>query len=125
MNVLVADDEPAIRGALARALEGLGHRVVVATDGEEASAAIESHFFDRILLNVRMPRRGGDALYEDLKVRRPDVAAKVIFLTGDAGADGTRTLVRDAGRLTLLKPFSLDDLRRVIAQPLHEGPVHG
>lgn len=124
-DILVVDDEPSIRGALVRTLEALGHRVDVAADGKEAGQALDARHYDRILLDVRMPRVGGDALYHDLKVRRPDVLPRIIFLTGDGENESTQSLLRDSGCLALHKPFSLDAVRQAIAEPLPAERAHG
>ncbi|MEO6446895.1 MAG: PAS domain S-box protein [Gemmatimonadaceae bacterium] len=121
LDVLVVDDEPSIRGVLVRTLEALGHRVGVASDGEEASAALQSRHYDRILLDVRMPRRGGDALYHELRTRRPDLVPRIIFVTGDGANEGTQLLLRESGRLAIHKPFTLDDVRSAITEPLRAG----
>ena len=106
-------------------MEALGHRVDVAADGKEAGQALDARHYDRILLDVRMPRVGGDALYHDLKVRRPDVLPRIIFLTGDGENESTQALLRASGCLTLHKPFSLDAVRRAIAEPVAAGKAHG
>lgn len=115
LDILVVDDEPAIRAALARMLERLGHRVTLAADGEEARRAVEALPFDRIILDLRMPRLGGEALFAELKARRPDLVPRVVFLTGDLEREAAQQLARDSGLPALCKPFTLDDVRRALA----------
>jgi PAS domain S-box-containing protein len=111
LDVLVVDDEPAIRQALAQLLERLGHRVWLAQDGEEAERIIDARPLDRILLDLRMPRMGGDALYDALRQRRPEVSRKVVFLTGDVESAEAADFLRASGRVTLHKPFTLEAVR--------------
>jgi CheY-like chemotaxis protein len=113
LDILVVDDEPAIRAALARMLERLGHRVTLAADGEEARRAVEALRLDRIILDLRMPRLGGEALFAELKARRPDLVPRVVFLTGDLEREAAQQLARDSGLPALSKPFTLEDVRRL------------
>ena len=119
LDVLVVDDEPALRQALAQLLERLGHRVWLAQDGEEAERIIEARPLDRILLDLRMPRMGGDALFDALRERRPEVSRKVVFLTGDAESEDASDFLRASGRVTLHKPFTLEAVRSVLATLAH------
>lgn len=119
LDVLVIDDEPTIRAALKRALESLGHRVALAADGEEGRLAIDDAPFDRILLDLRMPRLGGAALLAELRERRPELVSRVIILTGDLEGEDSHSIIRESGCLTLQKPFALDDVRQaLVAAPL-------
>ncbi|MEP7380247.1 MAG: PAS domain S-box protein [Gemmatimonadota bacterium] len=114
LDVLVVDDEPAIRQALSQLLERLGHRVRLAQDGEEARGIIEERTPDRILLDLRMPRMGGDALFDELRERHPAVSRGVIFLTGDVESESAAEYLRSSGCLTLHKPFTLEAVREAI-----------
>lgn len=119
LDVLVIDDEPTIRAALKRALESLGHRVSLAADGEEGRRALAESDFDRILLDLRMPRLGGAALLAELRERRPELVSRVIILTGDLEGEDTHPIVRESGCLTLHKPFALEDVRQaLVATPI-------
>ncbi len=57
--VLVVDDDPDIREALAETLTGLGYRVVCAGDGLEALERLRSHGAELIILDLMMPRMDG------------------------------------------------------------------
>jgi CheY-like chemotaxis protein len=114
LTMLVVDDEPAIREALSRFLVRLGHRVDVAANGLEARTCLASCSYDRILLDVRMPGLGGDALYREIEESAPWMAKGVIFLTGDSENDVVRDLVGSSGRSCIAKPFTLEDVRRAI-----------
>jgi len=60
LRVLVADDDEAVRNALARVLEDEGFRVVgLAADGAEAVELAQTLTPDAVVLDVRMPRVGG------------------------------------------------------------------
>jgi PAS domain S-box-containing protein len=116
LAVLVVDDEPAIRTAVARYLSSLGHMVDVAASGREALARLASRSFDLILLDLRMPDMAGDALYRELIARDAAHAGRIVFITGeDAASPATQSFLQASGRPVIGKPFSLDDLRRALA----------
>jgi PAS domain S-box-containing protein len=116
LAVLVVDDEPAIRAAVARYLTSLGHLVEVAASGREALERLTSRAFDLILLDLRMPDMAGDAMYRELIARDAAHAGRIVFITGeDASNPATQSFLEASGRPVIGKPFSLDDLRRALA----------
>jgi PAS domain S-box-containing protein len=116
LMMLVVDDEPAIRSAIVRYFAGLGHTVDAAATGAEAHALLESRRYDALLLDVRMPDTSGDAIYRELIERDPAHAARVIFLTGDVQSDATQQFIDGTGRASVMKPFSFDELTRVVLE---------
>ena len=117
-RILIVDDEPSILRGLQYAFERELFEVEVATDGQEAiTRALDGHY-DLIITDVRMPNMGGRELYERLSREAPDVAARVVFSTGDAVGDNTMAFLERTGRPVLHKPFKLAELRRVLATTL-------
>ena len=78
-EILLADDERAVREALRGLLESRGYVVRCASDGDRALALYREHRPDLLLLDVMMPRMGGYAVCET--VRREDLDTPVVFLT--------------------------------------------
>ncbi len=114
LTMLVVDDEPAIRSAIVRYFAGLGHTVDAAATGAEAHALLESRRYDALLLDLRMPDTSGDAIYRELVERDPSHASRVIFLTGDVQSDSTQQFIEASGRASVTKPFTFDELTRVV-----------
>ena len=110
MRVLLVDDEEAIRRPLARFLATRGAVTIQAADGLEALKALEDHEVDVIMADLRMPRMDGVKMYEELLAKRPDLAARTIFLTGDLTQmkDGPAVSI-DPDRV-LLKPVKLAEV---------------
>lgn len=76
--MLVVEDEPAVRRAVRRNLERLGHDVLAAPDGEDALRITESlDGIDLLLSDVVMPGIDGSELACRLRARWPDRAAPV------------------------------------------------
>jgi two-component system NtrC family sensor kinase len=116
LNVLVVDYEPAIRSAIVRYFGGLGYTVDAAGSGAEAYAFLESRRYDALLLDLRMPDTSGDAIYRELVARDPNHASRVIFLTGDVQSDATQQFIEASGRASVMKPFTFDELTRVVLE---------
>jgi len=81
-TVLLAEDEPAVRGLARRILESAGYVVLEADDGRQALALIESHegVIDLLVSDVMMPDIGGRELVEKATVLRPGL--KVLIVSG-------------------------------------------
>ena len=59
VRVLVAEDNAAARLIISRRLEGHGHEVTLAGNGEEALEALQDRSYDVVLMDVEMPRMNG------------------------------------------------------------------
>ena len=113
ITILVADDEEAIRSVLERFFSRDGATVVVAGGGVAALEAIRRQPIDVVVLDVRMPDLDGASVYRAILKERPDLASKVIFLSGDVSRVADEVgISRDR---VLVKPIELGDLKRVVA----------
>jgi two-component system response regulator MprA len=106
--VLVADDDPAVRGAVERALTLEGYDVVTAVDGAAALEQVRTGSPDVVVLDIGMPVL--DGLTVCRVVRSEGNRVPILMLTARAGtADRVEGL--DAGADDyLVKPFALEEL---------------
>jgi two-component system, cell cycle sensor histidine kinase and response regulator CckA len=83
-TILVAEDEPGVRGLVKQTLEQLGYKVLQAADGYEALRVIEQHGsqIHLLLTDVIMPLMNGHELATRLRSLRPDT--KVLYMSGYA-----------------------------------------
>jgi two-component system sensor histidine kinase EvgS len=70
MRILIADDERITRMTLARQLQGWGHEVTVAEDGQQAWEAFAAGEFDLELTDWEMPRMSGPELVHRIREAR-------------------------------------------------------
>jgi two-component system, OmpR family, response regulator MprA len=108
MQILVVDDEPAVRDSLDRALRLEGYKVELAADGAEALGALAERSPDALVLDLMMPRVDGFEVCR--RMRSAGNRTPVLVLTArDGVSDRVRGL--DAGADDyLVKPFALDEL---------------
>jgi len=125
MDILVVDDEPAVRESLRRALELEGYGVELASDGEEAlrRLALEPAP-DAIVLDILMP--GVDGLEVCRRLRSDGNGVPVLMLTARSEVD-SRVAGLDAGADDYLpKPFALAELlARLRALLRRSGETNG
>jgi DNA-binding response OmpR family regulator len=91
-------------------LADLGHAVLEAEDAEAAEALLGQNEVDLVLTDVGLPKASGIDLARTVKARVP--APAIIFASGD-GSGISSTEFPDAA--ILLKPYSQEDLRRVVS----------
>ena len=109
VDILVVDDERAVRDSLRRALELEGYRVELAEDGEQALHRLDLEPApDAVILDVLMP--GADGLEVCRRLRGAGNEVPVLMLTARAEID-SRVAGLDAGADDYLpKPFALAEL---------------
>jgi DNA-binding NtrC family response regulator len=109
--VLIVDDDPMIRNITRIALEGEGHFILSAADGQEA--LLQSRKFTGtihlVLSDVTMPNMNGLQLRDRLGQERP--ATKVLLMSG-------QQVDLPVEQPFLWKPFGLDGLRERVRQAL-------
>jgi two-component system NtrC family sensor kinase len=115
LRVLVVDDEPHILHYMRATLEAWGHDVAVAGDGAEGLRLATAGRFDLIISDLRMPRLGGREFFEELRRVDPVAAPRVVFSTGDTVRGDTLEFLENLERPYLHKPFSLAELRSLLA----------
>lgn len=114
-RILVIDDEPHILHYMRATLESWGHQVDTAADGARGLEQARAGEPDLIITDLRMPRMSGREFFESLTVVRPDLAQRVTFSTGDTIRGDTLSFLERQGRPVLHKPFSLAELRALLA----------
>jgi PAS domain S-box-containing protein len=117
LRILIVDDEAPIRHSLSRFLERSGHSVVAVDSGTSAMAVAREREFDAILLDMRMPDVSGKHVFEHWQQEQPELAKRVVFLTGDIVSSDLQQFLAGTGRPFIAKPFDLDAVLHVL-QPL-------
>jgi two-component system, cell cycle sensor histidine kinase and response regulator CckA len=113
--ILVVDDEAIVLKAMRRILEGQ-HEIVCAETGQQGLELIRSGAqYDLLFCDLMMPDMNGVAFYEDLAKTHPDLAKRVVFLTGAAPTPELEKFLASVKARILQKPFDAKRLRQVVA----------
>jgi PAS domain S-box-containing protein len=114
-RILVIDDDPGLRAALHRILKR--HDVVEADSGEKGCEILGADpHFDVILCDMMMPRMSGMDLHKWLVEHNPNLAKRVVFVTGGAFTPAAREYLTKVGNLRVEKPFDGTNLRKMVAE---------
>jgi two-component system OmpR family response regulator len=108
MRILVAEDDQVLADGLLRSLRNAGYAVDRVSSGTEADAALASHEFDLLILDLGLPKLHGLEVLRKLRARGSSVP--VLILTA---ADSVEQRVRglDLGADDYMaKPFSLQEM---------------
>ncbi len=114
-RVLVVDDEPLVASA-ARRLLARTHEVHVAYSGQSALALLEQGGFDAVLCDIMMPHMTGPELHAVLSATRPEVAGRMVFLTGGVFDGRAERFLREHARWCMGKPFDPRALLALVAE---------
>ena len=116
-RVLVVDDETQVAEVLADLLAEIGFGVTVTHSAAEARRVLAEKTFDLVALDLVMPDEGGADLWRWLTREMPEVAKKVVFVTGNI--DPTmQQFIASTGRPSLAKPYTLTALQELVTSEL-------
>jgi PAS domain S-box-containing protein len=115
-RVLVVDDEPNVTVALQRIL-GREHDVATANSARDALHLLsQGTRFDVILCDVMMPGMTGMDLYAELERAAPEVAGRVVFMTGGAFTPRTESFLKEVPNPKIGKPLDMEELRMLVTR---------
>lgn len=109
-RIMIVEDEEIVIDLIKGVLEGENIVIDSARNGEEALEKIASSRYELIVCDIKMPRMSGIAFYNEVKALNPDLAKKVIFITGDPSSE-TIDFLNETGNEFITKPFKVDKFR--------------
>lgn len=126
LNILVVDDDDALRDAISMILETAGHCVKLAPGGREALELMEQQPFNLVITDLRMSPMDGLELLARIRTINPQLP--VLLMTAFGDVDKAVAAMRGGACEFLMKPFEssvlLENVRRyATVTPLHEDMV--
>jgi len=121
-RILLIEDEPSVAAFLRIALERRGYEIVLAPSAADGLEILAANDFRGVISDFRTPGgiTGAD-VHEWLKRHRPEMATRMIFITGDTASKETVELLAQAGISCVEKPFRVQQLlgavEKIIGQP--------
>jgi len=112
LNLLILDDDRAVREASRQVAHSLGFSTHVAESAEQAYRLLDASNIDAVLLELRLPGTSGLEALQTIKRHRPDAA--VVVLTGYGTVQSAVQAMKNGAYEYVTKPFSLEELRRLL-----------
>ncbi len=117
--VLLVEDEPAVMAYVQAALERSGYPVVCCESGVDALRLLETGDFLGVVSDMRTPGGvDGAQVHAWIAQHRPDLASKVVFITGDIANEETVATLRETGAPCVEKPFRVQQFIDVVSRTM-------
>ena len=119
LPVLLIEDEPAVMAYVRAALERNGYAVVTTESGAEGIRLLETGNFLGVVSDMRTPGGvDGADVHAWVTGHRPELASRIVFITGDIANDETANTLRMTGAPCVEKPFRVQQFISVIEQTM-------
>lgn len=119
-RVLVIDDEPDVADLNAEILTRGGFTADVVYSARDVLEKLDGMSYDAVISDLNMPDIDGRGIYEALAERRPDLAARTGFLTGDTMGRHSQSFLGETKRPFIEKPVSPKELRAFVQRLISE-----
>ena len=118
-SVLLIEDEPAVLSLVRAVLEGHGYNVVPTESGAEALRLLADGEFHGVVSDMRTPGGvDGAQVYAWIATHRPELASRLVFITGDIANEETAATLRRTGAPCVEKPFRVHDFLAVVEKTI-------
>src|SRR5213080_3266897 len=111
LNLMIVDDERAIREVCRDVAQTLGFHTSIADSAEHAYRVLESNAIDVVLLDLKLPGAGGLEALHQIRERRPVV---IIVVTGYGTVQSAVQAMKNGAYDYVTKPFSMEELRLLL-----------
>jgi|SRR5208282_6771418 len=115
-KILIVDDERDLVDAYVRLLERSGHRCAGAFDANEAIRMIDAEFPDLLITDLSLPDTSGIEIVRHVRAKSP--STPIIVMSGHNTPELHEAARAAGANMSLLKPVSIAELRRVIGEAL-------
>jgi DNA-binding NtrC family response regulator len=114
MLILVVDDDPGTSSSLQVILENKGHRVGIASTGEQALQMAKEKLYEIIFIDMKLPVINGLQTYLAIKKIHPDVIAVIITAYRQEMSDLIDCATKESAYSVLYKPFDMESLLKIV-----------
>jgi DNA-binding NtrC family response regulator len=119
LPVLLIEDEPGVMSFVREALERNGYAVVCSESGAEGLKQLASGHFHGVVSDMRTPGGvNGADVHAWIINNRPELASKLVFITGDIANEETAATLQKTGAPCVEKPFRVQQFISVVEQTI-------
>ena len=119
LPVLLIEDEPAVMSYVRAALERSGYSVVCSESGVDGLRLLEAGDFQGVVSDMRTPGGvDGTDVHAWVTQHRPELASRIVFITGDIANEDTVATLRRTGAPCVEKPFRVAQFISVVEQTM-------
>ena len=123
LPVLLIEDEPAVMAYVRAALERSGYSVVCTESGAEGLRLLAADKFLGVVSDMRTPGGvDGADVHAWLARNCPDLAERIVFITGDIANEDTVATLRKTGAPCVEKPFRVQQFISVVEKTMGKAP---
>lgn len=119
-RILIIEDEVEVLHFASRVLELEGYHVLQAKDAEEGMRLVREGRISLLLLDLRLPKRDGWTVLQQIKSEPELSAILVIVFTASAGVSQQERALSMGASDYLVKPLSAASLREAVTRILHQ-----
>lgn len=118
-KILLIEDEPSVAQFLCTALERRGYEVIASASAADGLQLLATGDFRGVISDFRTPGGINGADVQDwLRRHRPELASRIIFITGDTASEETSALLAQAGTPCVEKPFRIHQLMAAVEKTI-------
>ena len=114
MLILVVDDDAGTTSSLQVILENKGHRVGIASTGEQALQMAGEKLHDIIFIDIKLPTINGLQTYLGIKKINPRVVAVIMTGHREEMSELIDTATKESAYSVLYKPFDMESLLKIV-----------
>jgi DNA-binding NtrC family response regulator len=119
LPILLIEDEPAVMAYVSATLERSGYRVICAKSGAEGLQLLETGEFQGIVSDMVTPGGvNGADVHAWIAAHRPELADRLVFITGDVANEQTVETLRRTGAPCVEKPFRVQQFISVVEKTM-------
>ena len=109
-KILLVDDEPEVLDLVRETLEGCGYAIETATNSQDALTKVKDGGYSMIILDLLLPDMNGFILSQEIKRINPNLADRILFISGILFGQSTVEHLGSIGAGFLSKPFEMSGL---------------
>jgi DNA-binding response OmpR family regulator len=119
LRILVIEDEPAVAAFMRTALERRGYDVTPSPSAAEGLRLLATSDFRGVVSDFRTPGGiNGADLHDWVRRHRPELASRIVFITGDTASAETIKLLQQDGTPCVEKPFRVRELMDAVEKTI-------